>query len=219
MKKYYTNAPCNVAREEAKPRSLLALISAGAVIFTLLRMSFLLFPIENNGFEEIAVMAFAPSASEISADDGKLPTETAIEVSEIPTRKVIPLKGAVTSGYNKREDPFGTGKTELHRGIDISAAYDTKIVSYADGTVKKVSSSPSYGNYIIISHTDTSGKNYETLYAHCEKILAKQNTSVLAGEEIAVAGSTGRSTGPHLHFEVRVDGNIVDPTPWLAQAQ
>ena len=114
LKKYYTNAPCNVAREEAKPRSLLALISAGAVIFTLLRMSFLLFPIENNGFEEIAVMAFAPSASEISADDGKLPTETAIEVSEIPNRKVIPLKGAVTSGYNKREDPFGTGKTELH---------------------------------------------------------------------------------------------------------
>ena len=219
MRNYYTNAPCNTRVATENSHSTFSVFCSVAIIFTLLRAAFLLVPIENDGFEELAVMAFSETNAALTEDKGYLPTETAIEASAMPNLMVIPLKGVVTSGYDQREDPFGTGETELHKGIDISAAYDTKILSFADGTVEKVGYSASYGNYVIIRHADNMGRPYETLYAHCEKILVSAKESVEAGNEIAIAGSTGRSTGRHLHFEMRVNGVSVNPEKWLALAK
>ena len=111
---------------------------------------------------------------------------------------IWPLPGysTITSGYGSR-----WGST--HTGIDISGGgcYGAGIVAAASGTVIKAGSHWSYGNYIIVDH----GGGYTTLYAHCSKLL------VSAGQKIALVGSTGQSTGPHLHFEVRINGKTQNP--------
>lgn len=139
---------------------------------------------------------------------------------EIHTPKFVPpLDGKINSAYGVRVDPFYAGNMlfldagdyESHRGIDISAAQSRDICSALDGTVRFVGWDNSYGNYLIISHDDC-----ETLYAHCASILVAQGEAVRAGEQIAVAGMTGRATGVHLHFEVLVDGVSVDPLQYFA---
>jgi len=99
------------------------------------------------------------------------------------------------------------GKDDFHYGIDLPAPYGTEIYAANDGTVLKARYSASYGYYILISH----GGNLSTLYAHCSKLLVKQGDTVKRGQVIAKVGSTGNSTGYHLHFEVRVNGEVTDP--------
>lgn len=129
---------------------------------------------------------------------------------------VFPLDGRITSGFAWRDDPFfdessgGTAYTEFHRGIDISAARSRDIHACADGIVCFVGSGTGYGNYLMIDHGE-----YVSLYAHCSEILVNDGDTVLAGTSIAVAGATGRATGPHLHFEIRVDGQVVDPLEYV----
>ncbi len=124
----------------------------------------------------------------------------------------VPLVGNITSRFADREDPFGSGVIEYHKGIDISASESTSIKSYLDGTVERVDYNSSYGNYLIIRHSD----DMQTLYAHCEKIHVSEGDEVSCGDVIAKAGNTGRSTATHLHFEVRIDGVAVDPEDYLA---
>lgn len=131
-------------------------------------------------------------------------------------RIIFPLDGRITSGFAWRDDPFfnaaagGEADTEFHRGIDISAARSRDIRACADGIVCFTGSSAGYGNYLMIDHGD-----YVSLYAHCAEILAAEGDTVHAGDSIAVAGATGRATGPHLHFEIRVDGQVVDPLEYV----
>ncbi len=131
-------------------------------------------------------------------------------------RIIFPLDGRITSGFAWRDDPFfnaavgGEADTEFHRGIDISAAHSRDIRACADGVVCFTGSSAGYGNYLMIDHGD-----YVSLYAHCAEILAVDGDAVHAGDSIAVAGATGRATGPHLHFEIRVDGQVVDPFEYV----
>ena len=99
------------------------------------------------------------------------------------------------------------GKDDYHLGIDLPAPYGTDIYASNDGTVLKARYSASYGYYILISH----GGDLSTLYAHCSKLLVKAGDTVKRGQVIAKVGSTGNSTGYHLHFEVRVDGEVTDP--------
>ncbi len=99
------------------------------------------------------------------------------------------------------------GKDDYHYGIDLPAPYGTDIYAANDGTVLKARYSASYGYYILISH----GGDLSTLYAHCSKLLVKAGDTVKRGQVIAKVGSTGNSTGYHLHFEVRVDGEVTDP--------
>ncbi len=123
---------------------------------------------------------------------------------------ILPMKGKLTSSYGYRTDPF-TGEIASHNGLDIAAKKGTEIVTAMDGQVIETANHhASYGNYVVVEHG-----GFETLYAHCEKLSVSKGDWVNAGERIATCGSTGRSTGPHLHFEIRVGGRRIDPTPFL----
>lgn len=123
-----------------------------------------------------------------------------------------PVEGVfyITSKYGKRKDPF-TGEWWTHYGIDFRAPTGTPIVSGDDGQVIFSGWKGGYGNTVMVAH----GSNLVTLYAHNSKLLVKVGDKVTRGERIALAGSTGRSTGPHCHFEVRVDGKRQDPLGWI----
>lgn len=114
---------------------------------------------------------------------------------------VVPGYKSISSNYGSRKDPI-TGKNSFHTGIDYAANANTPIYSYARGTVvKAVTSSPKtgYGNYVVINH----GNGYQSLYGHATTLLVKEGQNVLAGQPIATVGTTGHSTGNHLHFELR----------------
>lgn len=123
---------------------------------------------------------------------------------------VLPLSGKLTSGYGYRTDPF-TGDRSFHSGVDIAAEEGTLIKAALSGVVElSEKSGGDYGNYIIINHG-----GFKTLYAHCEALNVVKGQSVMAGDCIATVGSTGRSTGPHLHFEIRIGDTKIDPTPLI----
>ena len=120
-------------------------------------------------------------------------------------------RSMVTSEFGYRADPF-TGETRGHAGIDLGAAKGTSIRAALDGTVYFVSYSTSgYGYHLGVDH----GGGFVTLYAHCSEILVTEGAEVKAGDIIARVGSTGRSTGPHLHFEIRIDGTPQDPRSYI----
>ncbi len=110
---------------------------------------------------------------------------------------------------------YGRKVTDFHMGIDIPAAVGTDIYAVQSGKVVVAQSHSSYGNYIVVDH----GGGISTLYAHCSKLLVKVGDSVVQGDHIAEMGSTGNSTGSHVHFEVRVDGKHEDPIAngWVVQ--
>jgi murein DD-endopeptidase MepM/ murein hydrolase activator NlpD len=135
-------------------------------------------------------------------------------LDHIPT--VNPVLGPYhfSSGFGRRRDPF-TGEAAFHPGIDICAARGTPVRATADGTVELVERSSGLGLTIVISH----GNGYETLYGHCDKILAKTGQTVHRGDIIAEVGNTGRSTGPHVHYEVHQGGRPINPRPFLLETQ
>lgn len=120
-------------------------------------------------------------------------------------------KGVITSGFGSRADPF-TGKSiRFHTGIDIAAPYGTAVYAARSGKVESSGFSDVYGDYVIVVHDAT----WETLYGHLSKILAVKGQSVKTGDTIGLVGSTGMSTGPHLHFETRRRGVATDPAPLM----
>jgi murein DD-endopeptidase MepM/ murein hydrolase activator NlpD len=121
-----------------------------------------------------------------------------------------PTPGRVSSGFGPRPDPMGDGHG-FHSGLDIAAATGTPVVAAAAGQVVAAGPAGSYGNLIAIRHPDGT----ETRYAHLSAIDVKVGDPIAAGAPIGAVGSTGRSTGPHLHFEVRQGGRAVDPRPYL----
>ena len=112
----------------------------------------------------------------------------------------------ITSFFGKREDPFSK-KDDFHSGIDIAAEKGSKITAAWPGRIAETGSDIIYGKYIIIEHS----KDFFTKYCHLSKIEANKNDFVSANEKIGETGSTGRSTGNHLHFEVIVEGRKIDP--------
>lgn len=112
----------------------------------------------------------------------------------------------VTSGFGMRADPFD-GKRREHDGIDVAAPLGASIHAARDGVVRFAGEAQGYGNLVIVDH----GGGLESRYAHCAKLSVRIGQDVAGGEAIATVGSTGRSTGPHLHFEVRRDGTPEDP--------
>lgn len=122
----------------------------------------------------------------------------------------LPVAGKVTSGYGYRTDPF-SGESSFHSGVDIAAPKGTFIKSALTGVVELAEKSGGdYGNYVIINHG-----GIKTLYAHCNELKVAEGQRVSMGDEIATVGSTGRSTGPHLHFEIRVGDAKIDPTHFI----
>lgn len=116
-----------------------------------------------------------------------------------------PLAGRLTSPFGFREHPI-TGEEDFHTGIDLAAPLGTPILSVYPGVVVETGESKVYGNYILIDHGGVM-----TRYCHCERILARVGMNLRQGERVATVGSTGMSTGPHLHLELRVDGKAADP--------
>jgi murein DD-endopeptidase MepM/ murein hydrolase activator NlpD len=126
------------------------------------------------------------------------------------TPSLWPVAGWLSSSYGNRRDPF-TGGADFHPGLDISADYGQPIHATADGTITSAGTSGAYGNLVVIDH----GAGLATAYGHNSSIAAGSGSSVSQGQTIAYAGSTGHSTGPHVHFEVRVNGSAVDPLGYL----
>ena len=123
----------------------------------------------------------------------------------------MPLEGKVSSHYGWRRDPF-TEEPRFHKGVDLAAPRGTPVLSSAEGTVVFSGWQGGYGNTVVIRHPD----GYETRYAHNAQNLVHEGEHVGQGDMIARVGSTGRSTGPHLHFEVTKGGKAVDPADLLA---
>lgn len=143
-----------------------------------------------------------------------LPTVTNTVLQSTNTDSVnsmcLPLQnGTVTSEFGGRINPI-TNVSEKHKGLDLSASEGSDIYAAADGEVILAQSSSSYGNYIIIDH----GGGLKTLYAHCSKLLTEKGDIVKKGQVIAKVGSTGQSTRPHLHFEVILNEQNLNPS-WL----
>lgn len=131
------------------------------------------------------------------------------------TKSTIPSGSPVNAGYNSssfgwRVDPF-TGHMAMHEGLDFMAEVGTPIYAAANGIVAQAENTPDYGNIVKVDH----GSGLETRYAHALRLLVKVGDRVEKGQVIAEVGSTGRSTGAHLHFEVRLNGVALDPRKYL----
>ena len=122
------------------------------------------------------------------------------------TPSIRPLKGWISSRFGYRESPF-TGRREFHRGLDIATHAGSPIIAPANGLVTFAGSKGLMGNMVAIEH----GFGMVTRYGHTQKLLKKKGERVKRGEVIALVGNTGRSTGPHLHYEVRLNGVAVNP--------
>jgi murein DD-endopeptidase MepM/ murein hydrolase activator NlpD len=155
-----------------------------------------------------AAQAVRQEASDLPAS----PITAVTNAKTMPTAWRNPVAGRVTSTYGRRVDPINGGARD-HHGVDIAAPRGTPIGAAAAGTVVFAGRRGGYGNTVIIEQPD--GK--QTLYAHAEELLVKAGERVNAGQTIATVGSTGRSTGPHLHFEVRENGQPIDPSTTLAK--
>jgi murein DD-endopeptidase MepM/ murein hydrolase activator NlpD len=126
------------------------------------------------------------------------------------TPSIWPTQGWLTSRTGGRADPF-TGEADYHPGLDISADKGTPVYATADGTISQASFSGAYGNLVVIDHNF----GLETRYGHLSAFRTERGRAVKRGDVIGLVGSTGRATGPHLHYEVRVNGRILNPLSFL----
>lgn len=122
-----------------------------------------------------------------------------------------PLEGTITSSFGFRSNPFGGGGGESHKGLDISAPYGRPVKCTAEGKVVFAGYRGDYGNLVIISH----GEEYQTYYGHLSQILVKEGQEVKVSTFIGKVGSTGRSTGPHLHYEIIRNNKKINPKTFI----
>lgn len=122
----------------------------------------------------------------------------------------VPTRGWTTSSFGMRRSPF-TGKRSMHDGLDIAARTGTPVLATADGIVSRVVTDPGYGKLVVIEH----GYGYRTYYGHNSKIFVKVGQRVNRGEKISAVGNTGRSTGSHVHYEVRLNGVPLNPKKFI----
>lgn len=128
----------------------------------------------------------------------------------VHTPSIWPVMGWVTSGFGFRANPF-TGLTQMHEGLDISNRVGTPVVAPADGIVSDIGSDLAHGRILVISH----GFGMTTRYSHLDKVVVRVGQKVTRGIKIAEVGMTGKTTGPHLHYEVRLNGIPVNPMRYI----
>ena len=121
-----------------------------------------------------------------------------------------PTRGGISSYYGYRKSPFSEAR-EFHGGVDFRGKTGDEVAATADGVVQKAKYAKGYGKYVVIKHK----KGYKTLYAHLSKISVTKGQKVVAGEKIGELGSTGRSTGPHLHYEIIRYGRRINPKKYI----
>lgn len=148
------------------------------------------------------------------AESENVPDGASLEDYTLASQPVRPAQGAVTSAFGFRKNPVN-GEDDFHAGIDIAAAAGTRAVSALDGQVCRTARSDVRGNYVVVRHAD----GVRTLYQHLACAVVREGEIVRAGQPVGLVGETGLVTGPHLHFEMMVDGVLVDPQKRLpAQA-
>jgi len=149
----------------------------------------------------------------VSREDSLAELEKLLENKKemlVHTPSIWPVQGWVTSGFGFRANPF-TGLNQMHEGLDISNRLGTPVVATGDGIVSATGKDFSYGNVVVVSH----GFGIITRYNHLSKILVNAGQKVRRGDKIAEVGTTGKSTGPHLHYEVKVNGIPVNPARYI----
>ena len=168
-----------------------------------------------NEFSDKEIKEDITLTAEITGKGGKdyavksekdIPSNVSVNGYSLNQKMVKPVNGRITSQFGVRNHPI-SGELRFHAGIDIAAKKGTPIYSCFDGTVITASYNKWNGNYLKIKHDN----NIMTVYCHCEKLKVKKGDKVKAGDTIATIGSTGSSTGPHLHFEFRIDNISYDP--------
>ncbi len=123
----------------------------------------------------------------------------------------MPYHGRITSTFGHRENPFGGNNVETHKGLDISGPIGSPVKAMAEGKVEFAGQRGGFGNCIMLKHAN----GFETLYGHLSKILVSVGENVKIGQTIGKIGSTGRSTGPHLHYEIHKNGQQINPQSFL----
>ena len=153
---------------------------------------------------------FAASGKQLSVLEALL-FNRALDKNATPSRMPI-VNSYITSGFGGRADPFGGGGA-FHKGIDFKASVGDPVLTVADGVVSFAGVKSGYGNVVDVDH----GNGYVTRYAHNSRLVVRVGDLVRVGQEIAKAGSTGRSTGAHVHFEVWENGSVVNPRKFLGE--
>lgn len=146
-------------------------------------------------------------------DSGIAGVDVARTATFIPSGRPVE-KMDLTSSFGMRADPFH-GRARMHKGVDIPGPVGTPIYATADGIVSRSTYVRGYGNLIELSH----GNDMSTRYGHLSKLMVAENTRVRRGQIIGLMGSTGRSTGSHLHYEVRIAGAAVNPLPFVTGSE
>jgi murein DD-endopeptidase MepM/ murein hydrolase activator NlpD len=159
------------------------------------------------GPEEIDT--FSEPTSDVLYEKIRLLEETLRDRASVPS--IFPLVGKINNEYGLRQNPFGGGEIENHSGMDIDGKKGDLVMAPAEGVVVKTGWQGGYGNMIEISH----GNNLTTRYGHLSQIEVEIGQTVTRGQGIGRVGSTGRSTGPHLHYEVRLVDQPINPRAYL----
>ena len=146
---------------------------------------------------------------ELPVENGEIPDDCSMAQVTVSGAFSAPISGKITSAFGFRKHPL-SGSDDFHTGIDIAAGEGEIIHAAADGIVTEAGWSDVYGNYLVLKHS----ADFSTKYAHCSRLIAREGDILRKGERIAAVGSTGVSTGPHLHFETLVAGKRCNPL-WI----
>ena len=167
-------------------------------------------PTENPAltFGYTAREAFLRAQSEVS--DQAPPENVSYDVLALPFSETAPVAGESSSGFGYRIHPI-QNTLRFHYGTDFAADEGTPVLAFADGTVLAAGEDEGYGSYVKLDH----GDGFVTLYGHCSALLVSAGETVQKGQTIALVGSTGQSTGPHLHFELMHNGIYLNPEFYL----
>jgi murein DD-endopeptidase MepM/ murein hydrolase activator NlpD len=156
-------------------------------------------------------------AAQFATQLGPQPTETSAPIPAVAfgpeldgMRLAQPVIGRASSGYGERVHPVN-GSKSMHAGLDLAAPMGAAVTAAAEGTVTHAGPAGTYGNLVTIRHAN----GYETRYAHLSAVSIEKGATVAPGQELGKVGSTGLSTGPHLHFELRHGGKAMDPAPLM----
>ena len=159
------------------------------------------------------IIASGGKDTKVSSNDD-VPDNVSVDDYKLNQKMVLPLKGTITSEFGVRTHPI-SGDLRFHAGVDIAAEKGTNIYAAFDGEVVEADYDEWNGNYLKIKHDN----KIMTVYCHCEKLNVKKGEKIRAGEVIGTVGSTGSSTGPHLHFELRINNISYNPQKALKGAE
>lgn len=155
-----------------------------------------------------------PAVEHVAYDGPALPDNATMDKYNLSTlgvgETVTPVLGWVSSGFGWREHPVDGGE-KFHNGVDLAVNTGTDVLAFASGTVDYIGDSPIYGLYLQLSHPG----GLKSFYCHCDKLCVQQGQSVAAGEKVAESGATGNATGPHLHFELKLNGTLLNPLYYI----